>query len=128
MSYNDYITAAIYNACNYVLKPLNAIETTFSVNCAHQNKNAIFHFNFAPLSCIRNIRCLVSSITVLSIKALAILKHSSQHYQRETNTRKAQAWCMHCSWLPLRTNPSCRLSDDTRLAKFGYIIEYLETS
>ena len=58
LSYIEYRTAAIYHACDYVLAPLNAIQEKFLGELNISEEDSLFHFNFAPLSCRRDIAML----------------------------------------------------------------------
>ena len=58
LSYLGYRIAAIYNACNIVLAPLDAFQRRFIRELGISDEDVLFHFNLAPLSCRRDIAML----------------------------------------------------------------------
>ena len=58
LSYLEYRTAAIYNACNTVLAPLDACQYRFLGELGISDEDALFHSNLAPLQCRRDIAML----------------------------------------------------------------------
>ena len=55
LSYLEYRAAAIYNACDTVLAPLDSFQTRFSFELDISKED---DFNLAPLSCRRDIATL----------------------------------------------------------------------
>ena len=55
LSYLEYRTQAIYNACDTVLGPLDKFQDSFLKELGISAEDALFHFNLAPLQCRRDM-------------------------------------------------------------------------
>ena len=58
LSYLEYRTTAIYHACDSILAPLNKFQDKFLAELGISAEDALFHFNLAPLTCMRDMAML----------------------------------------------------------------------
>ena len=57
--YVEYITTALYHACDSILAPLNNFQDRFLRELGISTEHALIHFNLAPLSSRRDMAMMV---------------------------------------------------------------------
>ena len=84
LSYTEYRTAAICNACDTALSPLDKLQNNFLAELGVSCQDALMHFNLAPLQCRRDI-------AMLGLVHRCVLGKLPAHFKNSLNLRQQEA-------------------------------------
>ena len=86
LSYLEYRTPAIYHACDSTLAPLNKFQDKFLGELGITPEDALVHFNFAPLSCRRDM-------AMMGLLHRAALGKGPDHFKQFFKLSTAERHC-----------------------------------
>ena len=86
LSYLEYRTPAIYHACDSTLAPLNKFQDKFLGELGISPEDALVHFNFAPLSCRRDM-------AMMGLLHRAALGKGPDHFKQFFKLSTAERHC-----------------------------------